>query len=188
MCEYINTQACFYLCKGYVCLSVSACVSEILVSLCYYPFCVCAVVHLPDKWGIGGVTLRQKDREEDGWFCIHGKESGSRKLTGSQGVPCAIGGSPVVMTLWTVVMGTDLKRMPVEKHVDEFIQWNSIVCSADTCWLESTEQLWKNKRVCQHSQLSHTKLTQDKKTLQQGSSSLYFTFFFVSSLCSSSTD
>lgn len=87
------------------------------LSLCDDPFCVCAVVYLPDKWGIRGVTLHRKDSEEDGWFCIHGKESGSRKLTGSQGVPCAIGGSPVVMTLWTVVMETDLNRMPMEKNM-----------------------------------------------------------------------
>lgn len=134
------------------------------LSLCDDPFCVCAVVYLPDKWGIGGVTLHRKDREDDGWFCIHGKESGSRKLTGSQGVPCAIGGSPVVMTLWTVGMETDLNWMPMEKHVAWFIQWNSIMCSANTCWLESFKaQHRKNKQVCQHLQLSHTKLRPRQK-------------------------
>lgn len=58
--------------------------------------CMCVSARQVRNWGRDPAL---KDREENGWFCIHGTDSGSRKPTGSQGVPRAIGGSPVVMTL-----------------------------------------------------------------------------------------
>lgn len=89
-----TVHACFYLCKGYVCKSMSAYMCLCVIT----PVCVCLLsARQVRNWGLDPAL---KDREERGWFCIHGnRESRSRKPTGSQGVQHAIGGSSVVMTL-----------------------------------------------------------------------------------------